>query len=112
MGSGTTFMTLTQQSVRRTLRYPLQLPVSLKLGDQRISARSENISLGGVLVSSDCVIPVGSTVEVEVGVAQLPDPKMLLTARGKVLRLNPTINGNFVVAIECDRAFEFMRRKS
>ena len=98
-----------QRTERRTLRYPLHLPVSVKLANTEIHALSENISLSGILLSSDSVIPEGSAVELAVGVAHLPDNGMLLTARGRVLRSQPKASGNFAVAIECDRPFELMR---
>lgn len=101
-----------QSPERRTLRYPLHLPVSVKMADREIQARSENISLRGILLSSASVIPEGSDVELAVGVAHLPEHGMLLTAKGRVLRLRLKDSGNFAVAIECDRPFELMRSKS
>jgi hypothetical protein len=101
-----------QQPDRRTLRYPLHLPVSVKLGSKEMHARSENISLSGILLSSELLIPEGSAVELAVGVAHLPDEGMLLTAKGRVLRSQPKASGNFAVAIQCDSPFELMRRRS
>ncbi len=101
-----------QTPARRTLRYPLHLPVSIKVGQREIHAQSENISLGGILLSSDFLIPEGSVVELAVGVARLPESGMLLTAKGKVRRLQPNDSGRFAVAIECDQFFEWMRPKS
>jgi len=69
-------------------------------------ARSENISLGGILLSSAFLIPEGSAVEVAVGVERLPDPGILLRARGRVLRVHPRISGDFAVAIKLERSFE------
>jgi hypothetical protein len=60
-------------SERRDIRYPLHLPVSLKVADKELHTRSENISLGGILLSSASLIPEGSTAEVAFGVASLPD---------------------------------------
>lgn len=102
-------MNAAPQPARRTLRYPLHLPVSVKLGDREIHAQSENISLGGILLSSDFSIPEGSAVELAVGVARMPDQGMQLTAKGKVRRLQPMGSGTFAVAIECERFFELMR---
>ena len=68
--------------------------------------RSENISLGGILLSSAFLIVEGSTVEVAVGVAHLPDPGMQLSARGKVVRVQPKATGDFAVAIAFERPFE------
>ena len=82
------------------------MPVILKMAHKEMQARSENISLRGILLSSACLVPQGSTVEVAVGVANLPDHGVLLSARGKVLRVQPETSGNFAVAIAFDRPFE------
>jgi PilZ domain len=93
---------------RRSVRYYLRLPVSVKLANKEMYARSENISLSGILLSSAFRIPEGSTVELAVGAGPTADPSVL-TARGKVLRVQPKASGDFAIAIECDRAFEPMR---
>jgi len=72
---------------------------------QEMRARSENISLGGILLSSAVPIPEGSTVEIAVGVKHLPDPGILLNARGKVLRVDQMPAGDFAVAIKLDHSF-------
>ncbi len=94
------------QQPRRDIRYPLHMPVTLKLAHQEMQARSENISLRGILLSSASLIPPGSAVEVAVGVANLPDHGVQLNARGKVLRVQPETSGNFAVAIEFEHPFE------
>jgi hypothetical protein len=81
------------------------MPVVLKMAHKEMQARSENISLRGILLSSASLIPQGSTVEVAVGVANLPDHGVQLNARGKVLRVTET-SGNFAVAIAFERPFE------
>ena len=91
---------------RRDVRYPLHMPVILKMAHKEMKARSENISLRGILLSSASQIPQGSTVEVAVGVANLPDHGVQLSARGKVLRVQPETSGNFAVAIAFERPFE------
>lgn len=92
---------------RRDIRYPLHMPVTLKVARKEMQARSENISLRGILLSSASLIPQGSAVEVAVGVANLPDHGVQLSARGKVLRVQPEeTSGNFAVAIEFERPFE------
>jgi hypothetical protein len=97
-----------QRQERRDIRYPVHLPVLLTLAHQAIRARSENISVGGILVSSDLLIHEGSTVEVE---ASLPSPDVQLIARGKVLRVLPQASGNFAVAIAFERPLELGRRR-
>ena len=80
---------------RRDVRFPLNVPVSLKLGNEEIGAYSENISLGGILVSSASLIPEGSSVEVTIETTVW----RLLWARGRVVRAQPTTPGSFAVAI-------------
>jgi hypothetical protein len=87
-----------ERQARRDIRYPLNLPVSVKLAHQEMRAHSENISLGGILLSSAFLIPEGATVELAIRVSDSP----LLSARGKVVRSQPTISGNFAVAIAFD----------
>jgi hypothetical protein len=91
---------------RRETRYPLHLPVVIKMARQEMRARSENISLGGILVSSDSLIPEGTKVEVAIGVTHTPDPGILLSARGQVLRVQPNPAGDYAVAIRLERSFE------
>lgn len=95
-----------QRQERRDVRYPLHLPVLVRTAQRKeMRARSENISLGGILLSSSFLIPEGSPVEVSIGVEHLPDPGILLSARGKVLRVKPRDTGDFTVAIQLDSAF-------
>ena len=101
-----TMMNSPQQQGRRDIRYPLHMPVSIRLATKEILTRSENISLRGILLSSGSLIPQGSTVEVAVGVANLPDHGVQLSARGKVLRVQPETSGNFAVAIGFEHPFE------
>ena len=81
---------------------------------KEMRGRSENISLGGILLSSAFLIPEGAAVEISVGVEHLPDPGIILSAPGKVLRVQPKDTGDFAVAIKLDRGFElpFSNRKS
>jgi hypothetical protein len=100
-------MTFPQWQQRRELRYPLHLPVLVSVSERKeMRTRSENISLGGILVSSAILIPEGSSVEVSVGVDHLPDPGILLRARGKVLRALPKDTGEFAIAIQLETSFQ------
>jgi hypothetical protein len=99
-------MDSTQRAERRDIRYPLHLPVSLKVAGKELHTRSENISLGGILLSSAFLIPEGSTVEVAFGVASLPDTITESSVRGKVLRVQPKATGDFEVAIAFEHPFE------
>jgi hypothetical protein len=84
-----------QRQERRDARYPLKLPVSVKLSREEMRAESENISLGEILLSSTFPIPEGSTVDLAIGVSHVT----FLSARGKVVRVEAKIAGNFAVAI-------------
>ena len=75
-------MPLPQHYPRRDRRYVAQLPALVSLNHRVIPAQSENISLNGILVSSEFLIPEGSVVELAVAV-----PLILLTGYGKVIRV-------------------------
>lgn len=92
---------------RRGIRYSLNLPVSLTLAHKKFLARSESISLGGIRLSSASFIPEGSVVEVEVRIAHLPQPGTSLSARGKVLHVQPKATGDYAVAIAFERPIQF-----
>ena len=95
-----------QRLERRDVRFPLHLPVLVRMAQRKeMHARSENISLGGILLSSSFRIAEGAAVEVSIGVEHLPDPGILLSAHGKVLRVTPKDTGDFAVAIQLDGAF-------
>jgi PilZ domain len=94
-----------QPPERRDIRYPLHLPVSLKVADKKMHTRSENISLGGILLSSAFLIPEGSTVEVTFGAASLLYTSTQSSVRGKVLRVQPKATGDFAVAIAFEHPF-------
>jgi hypothetical protein len=97
------------QPERRHTRYPIQLPVALKLAHKKMHARSENISPGGILLSSAFLIPEGSMVEVALGAAGLAAADAQMSARGKVVRVQPKATGDFAVAIAFERPVELGR---
>src|SRR5260221_6228616 len=95
-----------QRQERRDVRYTLHMPVLIRTTQRKeMHTRSENISLGGILLSSAFLIPEGSAVEVSIGVEHLADPGILLNAHGKVLRVQPKESGDFSVAIKLDGTF-------
>jgi hypothetical protein len=87
-----------QRQERRDIRYPVHLPVLLKLAHQAMHARSENISVGGILVSS-----------ARRGGAN-PALRGCATQRsGQVLRVQPQASGSFALAIAFERPLELGR---
>jgi hypothetical protein len=79
----------------------------VNLSHRVIHAQSENISLNGVLVSSEFLIPEGSVVELAIAV-----PLVLLAGRGKVIRARLNSSGNFSVAIALERPLRLMAQDS
>ena len=96
--------------LRRSTRYLLCVPVALRLGGSYLSARSENISENGILLSTDFLIPEGTSVELIVDFGRVAGPGVSLTSRGKVLRLQPQGAGGFSIAIACDIPFRISRK--
>jgi hypothetical protein len=98
-------MDFPQRPQRSSVRYQLQLPVSLKLANKELYARSENIGLAGILLSSAFPIPEGSAVELAVGIVR-SRPGTFLCGRGKVVSTQQKETGDFALAIKLDRDFE------
>jgi hypothetical protein len=94
---------------RRSTRYCLNLPVTVKLGEKHLSARSENISEGGILLSSEFLILEGSSVELTVHFTDALELGASLKASGKVLRAHQKTSGGYAMAICCDAPFRITR---
>ncbi len=105
-------MTITdfpQRPKRGSIRYQLQLPVSLTLAHKELWAKSENISAAGILLSTTFLIPEGSFVDVAVGIVR-SRPGTFLTGRGRVIRASLRGTGDYALAIKLERDFEFGKR--
>lgn len=63
---------LTQQ--RQFERYELVVPVVVVNGTEELSAKSRNISIGGMLIESDVVIPFGTKVVVRIHLPAMKEP--------------------------------------
>lgn len=100
-------MPLPQHCPRRDRRYIAQLPALVSLSHRVIHTQSENISLNGVLVSSEFLIPEGAVVELAIAV-----PIVLLAGSGKVIRARLNGSGNFSVAIALERPLRLMAQDS
>jgi|SRR6516165_2483315 hypothetical protein len=100
-----------QDTRRRETRYTLHLPVAIWLerqSENRIKAESENISLRGILVSTDSPIAVGAEVNVEVSLAAVTgQADAFLRSTGTVLRVTQPSPGAFKMAVGCDQPFQF-----
>ena len=101
-------------SPRREARYALHLPVTVSLRSDEVKqfkAQSDNISLRGILFSSDSPIALGSEVNIEVSLAPVTGQDALLASIGRVLRVTQSIAGEFKMAVGCDRPFQFVGHK-
>lgn len=105
-----TSISFSQQQERRDVRYPLHLPVSIKLAQKEMHTHSENISVRGIFLSIGFAIPKDSTIEVVVEVSNVLEPSIRLGAHGKVIRVQPKASGDFAVAIAFERPFRFCRQ--
>lgn len=54
-------------------RFPIEVPVTVVLGEARVTGRTQNISLGGMLVTVDSPVAFGSAVVVRVRLPSVPD---------------------------------------
>lgn len=110
-----------KQERRRRPRFQIRQPISLELPHDSMAdvlhGTTENVSLGGVLVTTDTQIPEDTRVNLALMLVPPstppyplrtpPYPLRLLNA-GRVVRVETRPDGNAGIAIECDRAFEFV----
>ena len=103
-----------KQERRRRPRFQIRQPISLELPHDSMAevlhGTTDNVSLGGVLVTTNTQIPEDTRVNLAlmlVPPSTPPYPLRLLNA-GRVVRVETRPDGNAGIAIECDRAFEFV----
>lgn len=92
-------------------RFVLQLPVMLKVredGTHEIHGTTENVSLSGVLLSTDSDVPLEARVELTMAFTQSSTPpcKLRMSNSGRVVRVEARSEGKYGIAIECDYPFE------
>ncbi|HXY14232.1 MAG TPA: PilZ domain-containing protein [Terriglobales bacterium] len=94
---------------RRGRRYPARLPVAIKfttahMAESCFSARTQNLSENGILLSSNSRIPEGSDVELTIDAAAAP-----LLLKGKVLRVTSRPGKSFAIAVACEFPLSLFR---
>jgi hypothetical protein len=96
------------QRQRKHVRYELEFPVAIRClveGEVReLVTKSRNISLGGLLVEADEVVPWNCDVEFEMVVHTDPvRPGLRLRGAGHIVRIEPSAEGNnFLLALQCE----------
>ncbi len=103
------------QERRGRPRFRLQLPVLLKVfqdGEPEIPGTTENVSLTGVMLSTDIDIAVQARVKLTMAIVQpaIPPYKLRLFNSGRVVRVERRAVGNYSVAVECDWTFEHRKQ--
>jgi hypothetical protein len=70
-----------------------------------VDAVTKNISLGGLLLESACLIPCGSPVEFTITLQRGPMSRLIkLTGAGEVVRVEPAETaGGFGIAVACSQ---------
>jgi hypothetical protein len=106
IGSNLRFVSRSAQVItRKEPRYDLSLPVSLRLSNSPsgdLTGVSENISVHGVLLSTQSPICEGTEVELIVTFAPVTSSRTVrFAASGRVLRLEQRKTGTFAVAVSC-----------
>ena len=77
-------------------------------GEHEVHGTTENVSLRGVLLSTDTDISVQARVKLTLAFVQpsIPPYKLRMSNFGRVVRVETRSIGNYAIAIECDDAFE------
>jgi hypothetical protein len=92
---------------RKFQRFNLTYPVRVRFpsGDSiiEVDAVSRNISIGGLLLESTCLIPYRSLVKFTITLRGLPISRLIkLGGAGEVVRLEPgAANDRFGIAVAC-----------
>ena len=98
-----------QQERRAERRYPVRQPAWIKVpgGEESrdIAATTENMSTRGVLLRSPLAIPLGAKIELTLRLANGPQ----LRGTGEVLRVDPSVEESFLVAVSYDVPLKIFR---
>ena len=92
---------------RKFQRFNLSYPVRVRFpsGSSMVEVEivSRNISIGGLLLESTCMIPHGSAVEFTITLTGLPISRLIkLGGAGEIVRLEPSAaKDRFRIAIAC-----------
>jgi len=95
-----------QPDRRKHRRFVLQQTATVQSVNgptSEVAAITENVSLGGVLLSVDAAIAHQSEVKVHIRLQRNGLQDVSLQALGTVLRVDPSASGKHLVAIELER---------
>jgi len=95
-----------QPERRRARRFPLQQSALVQFNDgttRELTARTENVSLRGALVSAPEAIPEGVAVTMKIFLQKNGLHDVALTATGKVIYHQPVQSGGFGIAVAFEK---------
>lgn len=98
-----------QIDLRNSLRFPLHLQVTLKTPTQEYSAKTIDISAGGILFYTECGIEVGSPVEFTIempGDVLGANHVVLVKCQGRVVRCAEEASGRSAAVVIDEYHFE------
>lgn len=99
----------TQSELRGAVRFPVKLPISVKVEGAEHNAETWNISAGGVLFHLESDMQVGSNIEFQIAMpaAVLGAPTdVMVTGSGRVVRCNAEGDKRAVAAVIDEYKFE------
>ena len=92
---------------RKSPRFPLRQPVSLRVSGQKeaIAGVSQNVSKEGLLFETGVAPAVGAKADVVLSLESRLERNIRLTGVCRVLRVTPTSDNQYSVAVGCSHAF-------
>jgi c-di-GMP-binding flagellar brake protein YcgR len=101
--------TESHSDLRNAVRFPLQLPVTLKTSTEEHRAQTIDISAGGILFRTETDLEVGSVIEFTVampGDVLGSDRDVLVRCQGRVVRCSEESSGRSVAVVIDEYKFE------
>lgn len=95
-------------NMRSSVRFPLRIPVALRTEQREHKAQTSDISAGGVLMTLEAGLPVGTPVEftLEMPARMIGSAKdVLVNCVGRVVRCSRSDDGCAVAAVIDDYRF-------
>lgn len=99
----------TNSELRGAVRFPVKLPIAIKVEGAQIDADTDNMSAGGVLFHLDADMEVGSNLEFQIAMPASflgATSDVLVTGSGRVVRCEPEGGRKAVAAVIDEYRFE------
>ena len=88
--------------MRSSVRFPLHLPLSVRVESRERYTETSDISSGGVMFRADFGVPVGSTIEFTISMPAMivgSNKDILVNCVGRVVRCSPQGDRSEVAAV-------------